>query len=121
MKRLALIMVIVFISLPLYAAHIQKEKYYQNKWCKANNGVTEYVLDDKTRVDCLTDEYAVEVEFASKIYQSVGQALYYAVRTGKKPGVVLIMEKLSDGRHLEKLETIAMKYGIRIWTIQAER
>ena len=120
MKRLALIFIILFISSPLYAAHIQKEKYYQDKWCKANNGVTEYVLDDKTRVDCLTDEYAIEFDFSYKWPESIGQALYYAIRTGKLPGVVLIMENIGDGRYLERLEVVAIKYGIRIWTMQGD-
>ena len=36
--------------------------------------------------------YAVEFDFAEKWAEAVGQALYYALKTGKKPAVVLIME-----------------------------
>ena len=121
MKRLILIIIILFIFYPAYAAHIHKEKYYQDKWCKANNGVMEYVLDDKTRVDCLTIDYAVECDFSYKWAESVGQTLYYAIRTGKLPGVVLIMENIGDGKYLERLETVAKQYGIKIWVMKGER
>ena len=30
------------------------------------DGQIEYVLEDKTRVDCLTEDFAVEFDFASK-------------------------------------------------------
>lgn len=34
-------------------------KWYQQKWCAERNGQTEVVLDDKTRVDCLTSNHAI--------------------------------------------------------------
>lgn len=37
--------------------------------------------------------------------------------TGRKPGVVLIMENPADVKHLEKLKLIAQKNDIRIWTM----
>ena len=80
----------------------------------------EYALDDHSRVDCLTDEYAIEVEFAYKWKESIGQALFYAVKTGKKPGVVLILEKKTDGRYLDRLEIVGKKYGIMVWPVVPE-
>ena len=37
---------------------------YQRVLCEELDGEMEYVLVDKTRVDCLTDAYAIEVDFA---------------------------------------------------------
>ncbi|MFH1027609.1 MAG: hypothetical protein V1791_06370 [Pseudomonadota bacterium] len=37
--------------------------------------------------------YAVEVEYAHKWAEAIGQSLYYSRMTGKKPGVVLIMRE----------------------------
>jgi len=74
------------------APHLHLEKEYQNAWCAAHGGVTEYVLDDQTRVDCLTEEHAIEFEFAEDWAQAIGQARFYAVSTRKKPGIVLIIE-----------------------------
>jgi len=41
------------------AVHLHKEKEYQKVWCEQAGGVMEYRLDDGTRVDCLTGEYAI--------------------------------------------------------------
>ena len=97
--------------------HVHPEKYYQELWCNEHNGAMEYRLDDGTRVDCLTDEYAVEMDFAPKWAESVGQSLYYAERTGKLPGVVLIMEHENDERYATRLDTLARRYNIKVWRV----
>jgi len=121
MKRLAIVLTILILSGTAFAAHRFTERVYQIEWCTEHGGIIEYVLPDKTRVDCLTDEYAVEVDFGPKWAEGVGQALYYAARTGKKPGIVLILEKPSDRRHVLKLNILAEKYGIKIWVIEGWR
>jgi len=84
------------------------------------HGQTEVVLNDKARVDCLTDQYAVEVDFAEKWAEGIGQALFYGVKTGRKPGVLLILENDGDERFIERLNLTAEKYGITTWTITPE-
>ena len=79
--------------------------------------MSEYKLKDNTRVDCLTDEYAVEVDFAKKWAEAVGQSLHYAEMTGKKPAIVLIAGK-SDSRHLDRLMKVAKKYQIKVWVVE---
>jgi hypothetical protein len=118
MKRAILIITILLFATFAMAAHVEKEHYYQAKWCAAHQGTMEHVLSDKARVDCLTSEYAVEMDFAPHAYESIGQALYYGIKTGKKPGVVLIMEKPGDGVFLERLEAVAKQYGIKVWIVQ---
>ncbi|MFC2073874.1 hypothetical protein ACFLR3_01340, partial [Campylobacterota bacterium] len=84
------------IVLSLQAKHLYKEKVYQEHFCNKFGGVTEYRLKDKTRVDCLLDEYAIEVDFASKWAESIGQSLYYASQTSRKAAVLLIMEDIQQ-------------------------
>ena len=72
--------------------HQHNETSYQRTWCIAHNGIMEYENKDYTRVDCLTDNNAVEFDFANKWAESVGQALHYQRMTGKKGKVVLILE-----------------------------
>jgi hypothetical protein len=110
----------VFISSTAFAEHLHKEKEYQDAWCKKMQGQTEVILDDKTRVDCLTDQYAVEVDFAPKWAEGIGQALFYGLKTGMRPGVLLIMENYNDDRFLERLKLTAEKYGISTWMITPE-
>lgn len=96
-------------------SHTHPEKYYQERWCADHAGTLEYRLDDATRVDCLTGEHAVEVDFAPKWAEAVGQSLYYAERTGKKPGVLLIMEHSGDERYLNRLLKLSERYKISVW------
>lgn len=81
-----------------------QEKDYVKKYC---NGYIEFVLPDKTRVDCLTDEYAIEYDYAKKWAESIGQALYYAKKTGKKPAVALILTKPSDVKYVNRVKEAA--------------
>ena len=77
-----------------------QEKDYVNKYC---NGIKEYVLPDKTRIDCLTDEYAIEFDYAKKWAESIGQSLYYAKMTNKKPAVAIIISKEDDYKYIQRI------------------
>lgn len=79
------------------------EKDYVNKYC---NGKIEYILPDKTRIDCLTDEYAIEFDYAKKWAESIGQSLYYAKKTRKKPAVAIILKKESDKKYLQRINYV---------------
>ena len=68
---------------------ILAESDYVLEYCPYDSKV-EYVLEDRTRVDCLTDAHAVEFDWCNKWAEAVGQALYYARSTGRMPVVVLI-------------------------------
>ena len=108
---------VLLILLPAVAsaAHLRYEREYQAEWCSAVGGETEHRLPDGTRVDCLTDVYAIEFDFASKWAESIGQSLYYGICTDRKPDVVLILEKESDARYLPRIETVAEEHGITVW------
>ena len=47
-------------------------------------------MPDGTRCDILTDTHAIEVDFADKWAEAIGQSLNYAMQTGKKAGIVLV-------------------------------
>ena len=100
----AIIVLSVALGSNANAARLNHESVYQKIWCDAIGGVTEYRLDDGTRVDCFTDYYAVEFDFADKWYQAVGQSLYYAEKTDRQAVVALILEKPSDLKYWDRLE-----------------
>lgn len=81
----SLLIAIILIPVFAYAAHLHPEKAYQQAWCDSNDGVMEVVLSGGSRVDCLTETHAIEVEFAEKWKEAVGQALYYGKKTGRAP------------------------------------
>lgn len=120
-KSFIAFLLILILSAAAYAApRLHLEKVYQKAWCDKAKGQMEYKLRDGTRVDCLTTNYAIEVEFADKWYQSVGQALHYARLTGEQPAVLLIIEQKSDWKHYWQLKKIAKKNDIKIWYIKPE-
>ena len=98
------------------AKHIYLEKVYQEKWCNEAGGKTEYRLPDNTRIDCLTNDYAIEFDFASKWAESIGQALYYSTITGKQAGIVLILENYEkEKKYYERLKFVTEKFNIKLW------
>ena len=115
--KIALLLFVLFLSAgcahkPLY------EKDYQQWWCEKQGGELEHRLPDKTRVDCLTGGYAVEVEYAPKWAEAIGQALYYARKTGRKPAVLVIVRDKDDERFLKRLRSVAKEQGIKVWTVR---
>jgi len=105
---------------PIFARHAHLERYYQKVFCDKVHGAMEYRLDDGTRVDCQTSTYSFEVDFGHKAFESVGQALYYAMMTGKRPGIVLIQETKADNRYIGRIKPLAKKYGIYLFVINRE-
>lgn len=100
-------------------AHPYPEKYYQNQWCTQWHGVQEYRLSDKTRIDCLTRNYATEFDFAPKWAEAIGQSLYYSKKTGKKPAIILIIEKPTDFKYYHRAKTLASDLKIALWYIKS--
>lgn len=70
-------------------------------------------LWDNTRVDLLSDTYAIEVDWAadSKWAEAIGQALYYAELTHRKPAVLLLKRKDTD-RFVYRAQTVCARLGI---------
>ena len=116
----ALVIVLSFVIVA-DAQTLHKEKEYQRAWCAMHHGHDEVVLNDKTRIDCLTDTHAVEFDFAHKWAESIGQALYYAQATNKKAGIVLIVENAQkDEKYIKRLCSVAERYNITVWLIYPE-
>jgi hypothetical protein len=98
----------------------KNEADYQVQFCDKINGITEFILSDRSRVDCLTDDYAIEVDWAKKWAESIGQSLFYADMTNKKAGVALIVGE-KDKRYLKRINRIAKKVKIKVFIIKRER
>lgn len=102
------------------AGNTRPEKYYQQQWCLKNKGQIEVALPDKTRVDCLTSTHAVEFDFGRKWAESLGQALYYSLQTGKRAGIVLILEAPTDRKYFIRLNSTISHFQLPIdtWEVQ---
>ena len=71
-----------------------------------------------TRCDCLTSSHAVEFDFGKKWTEAIGHCLYYSMQTGKRAGIVLILENQKDYKHLIRLNLVIEYYGLPIDTWQ---
>lgn len=119
--RILILLLIVGLSPGIaLAKRAHPEKWYQEKWCKEHAGQVEIVLPDGTRCDCLTGTHAVEFDFGSKWAEAVGQSVYYSLQTGKKAGIVLIMENEGDYKYWIRLNSTIehFKLPIKAWKME---
>lgn len=101
------VLVLSASCLVLSVAYPATEHDYQRTWCEVLGGETEVRLDDRARVDCLTDQYAIEFDFEKKWAECVGQMQYYAYKTGRTPGCVLITKGERNLKFWERLRLSA--------------
>lgn len=71
------------------------------------------------RVDLVTDSFAIEIEYANKWKNSIGQALWYAVETNKTPGIILILKDPKEYKYVIQLHTTLTYAGlaekVKVW------
>lgn len=120
MRAISVIAASLLLCPAIASASVHPEREYQKAWCDGAGGTREFVLPDRARVDCLTSTHAVEVDFAPKWAEAVGQALYYSIETGRSPGILLIMEESGDERFLKRLMTVTGMTGITVWVTTRE-
>jgi hypothetical protein len=108
MKLMLTLFLLLITSTTAYAQRSQVEDFYVNIWCDEQQGVQEVRTSRNTRIDCLTEEFAVEVDFDTKWAEGLGQALHYAAETGLRPAVLLIIQN-HNGRdrsaYLDRLQS----------------
>ena len=114
LKKTHIILILSISSFASYA--IENEAYYSEKFCNEMSGQSEYVLKDLSRVDCLTDTHAFEVDWADgmKVYEAIGQSLYYSSETGKLPGILLLIRKENSEKHIRKVREVIKAFDLPI-------
>ena len=114
MKKI--ILFLFFFILTSSSQALEKEKYYSDKFCEEMSGQADYTLQDKSRVDCLTETHAFEVDWADgmKVYEAIGQSLYYSSQTGKLPGILLLIRKDNSEKHIRKIKEVISAFNLPI-------
>jgi len=115
-----------FLSIATHVQAIPVKIVQTKKWHEADfvdahcRGEVEFVLADRTRVDCLTDTHAIEYDWGKKWAESLGQALFYSAMTGKKAGIVLIVNPRTKDRYLKRLNKAISdnNLNVDVWTIK---
>jgi hypothetical protein len=107
----------LFLSLASVAsaARLMPEKHYQKLYAEQVGGQMEVTAPDgKSRCDILTQDLAIEADFADKWAEAIGQSLNYGFQFNKKPAILLIMEHKDDERHYIRLGSLIRHYGLEI-------
>ena len=107
------IFILFFLFLSITSCISQSKKMSENDWSdyiqKLIGGQREYSVESG-RVDLLTEEFSFEVEWANKWKNSIGQSLWYALQTNKKPGIILLIRSEKDYKYFIQLNS-ALSYA----------
>lgn len=92
--------------LPLIATaasynHKKQDADYVKEWCTRNGGLTEQYVSASSRVDCVTKNEVVEIEFADKYSEGIPQVARYAKESGKKGRLVLVVENPYENHYVD--------------------
>ena len=90
------------------------EELINSEWCTEQKGITEYRTIYGTYIDCLTEDFAIEVEYDYNWKESIGQSLHYAEATNKKPGILFIKRSKSKKNYLNELQNTIVKFNLPI-------
>lgn len=79
-------------------------------------------LWDNTRVDILTTDWAIEVDWAYKWTEAVGQSMWYSLVTHKEPGICLLCKNFKDDKNfIYRCSVVCTKYNIMLWLVDTEK
>ena len=120
LKKLLLLMILAVIAVGIQAKKLHSKSYYQERWCQVHQGRLEVKLTDNPRVDCMTTTHAVRFDFGKNWTEAIGVGLHYALQSGKKAGVALILEYEEDESYWTLLNDTIRHYKlpIKVWKIE---
>lgn len=97
------VLVAVILASPVHAQELERDR--QEQLC-AGMQMNRY-LQNGTHLDCMTDDYAIEVDFSNKWAEAIGQSLMYAAELKRLPAIILVCKKDTD-------ESLCLKHGYLI-------
>jgi len=85
------------------------------------NARVEVTLSDGSRCDLLSKEYAIEVDWAKKWPEGIGQSLLYAELTGRKPALILLIRDAEkEARYTKRAQLVADRAEITLFLEDVE-
>jgi hypothetical protein len=106
----------LILTLALTSTSLAGEREEQARLAPKYHAEIEVVLWDQTRVDLLNDEYAIEIDFSVKWAEAVGQSLYYAALTDRKPAIILLIKDFKkETRNIFRCQLLCELYKIKLY------
>ena len=102
------------LTTPLCADRLNSEAYYQKIAAEKYGAESEVTMPDGTRCDLVTEKHAIELDFADKWGEAIGQSLNYAFQSNKRAGILLILESKGDEKHLIRVQSIIEHFELPI-------
>jgi hypothetical protein len=118
-----LVILLMLAATTAAAGNSQREDYYSSIWCTERGGQEEVRTSRNTRVDCLLDDYAVEVDFDTKWAEGLGQALHYGVEFDRQPAVLLIIQNHNGqdrSAYIDRLQSTIDGAGLNVTVFTIE-
>lgn len=81
----------------------------------------EVALADGSRADMVTDLEAIEVDWARKWAEAIGQSLFYASMLQKRPAVMLLKSSDRDDRYVRRCKRVCDIHGITLYVEPATK
>ena len=79
-------------------------------------------LWDRSRVDILTDRLAIEVDWAYKWAEAIGQSAWYSFNFRRQQGICLLSGDLKDdARHIYRAQVICALKEIEFWLVDTSK
>ncbi len=93
--------------------------FYERTLRLSHKRLVQIVMLDCTCCDCVTVTHAIEFDFGNNWAEAIGQSSYYSIQTGKKAGIVLILETMKDRKFWIRLNTTIDHFDIPIdtWSV----
>ena len=103
----------LLVAMSLIAGEVEEVERLAGKY----DAKTEVRQWDGTRIDMLTKTEAIEVDYAPKWADAIGQSLYYAEVSGKSPAIVLLVRDMrKDAKYVYRCQTVCAKWRIKLYT-----
>lgn len=95
-------------------------KHNELYWCgvlaKKYHAEQEVRLEGGARCDLVTDKYAIEVDWAHKKFEAIGQSLFYGMKLKKSPAIILLIrDREKDQESVDDCQMVCDKYGIKLF------
>ena len=94
----------------------QPESFFSDLLAQELHGRREVVLIDRSRVDIVTPAEAIEVDWARKWAEGIGQSMYYAAMTDRRPVVILLVaERNREAVYILRARVACARAGVDVW------
>jgi len=113
------LIILIFMLAAPTLSYGQTERDCQKVIHEQIGGVMEYRLDDGTRVDLLLPNRAIEIDWATKWGEGVGQSLYYSIKTSRPPVVLLLAKDAKWMKYAKRVETCGIECWV--WNVRTEK